>query len=186
MPQGDGALQPVVQARVHDGATPLFSVRDLGQDVVPHIAQLLGWRWPAGRSAGSLLLRIIRTNLKTCCPPKTKLAGWLAGWWLFAAWLVWLASGWGWLACGWLLAGFGWLGFLPVFLACLAETQLRGILQAYLGVVMLQPHACAQHFRFRILGRQGRFLDGQVSGPKKSISAAPVIAAVNSVSNGMC
>ena len=84
---------------------------------------------------------------------KKRLSGWvlagLAGFWL----AFWLASGW----FGWLLAGFlaGFL-FFP-------ETQLRGILQAYLGVVMLQPHACAQRFRFRIL-RRTRSFPGRTSG----------------------
>ena len=81
------------------------------------------------------------------------LAGWLAG---FFGLAFWLASG---FLAGF-LAGF-WLGlagldlFFPCFLARLAETQLRGILQAYLGV-LLQPHACA-HFRCRILRRTRSF-----------------------------
>ena len=63
---------------------------------------------------------------------------------------------------GWLLAWAGFLagflaGFCTFFLARLAETQLRGKLQAYVGVVMLQPHACTQHFRFRILRRTRSF-----------------------------
>ena len=33
------------------------------------------------------------------------------------------------------------------------ERQLLGILQAYLGVIILQPHACTQRFRLRILRR---------------------------------
>ena len=99
---------------------------------------------------------------------------WLAFWlvwfgsWL-AFWLVWFGSCWlsGWfgLAPGWLSGWFGlapgwlsgWFGlalfFFPVFLARLAETQLLGILQAYLGVSILQPHACTQRFRLRILRR---------------------------------
>ena len=70
------------------------------------------------------------------------MAGFLAGlvWLLLAFWLVWLGS---WLAFwlvwfgSWLAFWLVWLGslfFLPVFLARLAETQLLGILQAYLGV----------------------------------------------------
>ena len=110
-------------------------------------------------------------------------SGWLSGWfglfWL-AFWLVWFGSspgflaglvwllagflaGLAWLLAGflaglvWLLAGFlaglAWLSFFPVFLARLAETQLLGILQAHLGVIILQPHACAQRFRLRTLRR---------------------------------
>ena len=74
---------------------------------------------------------------------------WLAFW--LAFWLVWLGF---WLAPGWLSGWFGWLFgwfglaffFSQVFLARLAETQLLGILQAYLGVIILQPHACMQRF----------------------------------------
>ena len=62
------------------------------------------------------------------------------------------ARGWFGLAgLAWLLAGFlaGGLAFFfsMFFLARLAETQLLGILQAYLGVIILQPHACTQRFR---------------------------------------
>ena len=109
--------------------------------------------------------------------------------WLLAFWLVWLGSGWlsgclapGWfgLAPGWLSGWFGlapgwlsgWFGlalfFFPFFLARLAETQLLGILQAYLGVSILQPHACTQRFRLRILRRTrsnaGRTSAGSLSG----------------------
>ena len=98
------------------------------------------------------------------------LAFWLA-FWLGLVWFG-LASGWFGLAPGWLsgwfglvwfglvwlladyLAGLAWLSFFSLFfLARLAETQLLGILQAYLGVSILQPHACAQRFRLRILRR---------------------------------
>ena len=77
--------------------------------------------------------------------------GWLSGWFgLAPGWL----SGWFGLAPGWLSGWFGLaLFFFPVFLARLAETQLLGILQAYLGVIILQPHACTQRFRLRILRR---------------------------------
>ena len=107
------------------------------------------------------------------------LGSWLAFWlvwfgfWLvwFGSWMAfWLVSGWfgsGWfgLAPGWLSGWFGlapgwlsgWFGlasfFSLFFLARLAETQLLGILQAYLGVSILQPHACAQRFRLRTLRR---------------------------------
>ena len=79
------------------------------------------------------------------------LAGFLAGlvWLLagFLAGLVWLLAGLVWLLAGF-LAGLAWLRFfIPVFLARLAETQLLGILQAYLGVIILQPHAGTQRFR---------------------------------------
>ena len=106
------------------------------------------------------------------------------GWFWFGSWLVlvWLlagfglAPGWlsGWfgLAPGWLagfLAGLAWLFFFSLFfLARLAETQLLGILQAYLGVSILQPHACTQRFRLRILRRTrsnaGRTSAGSLSG----------------------
>ena len=42
----------------------------------------------------------------------------------------------------------------------LLEMQPEANCGAYLGVVLLQPHACAQHFRFRTRC----FLDGRVSG----------------------
>ena len=105
------------------------------------------------------------------------MAGFLAGlvwvWfgsWL-AFWLVWFGS---WLAF-WLV----WLGFLffLVFLARLAETQLLGILQAYLGVIILQPHACTQRFRLRILRRTrsnaGRTSARSLSGRIESIWETP-------------
>ena len=41
------------------------------------------------------------------------------------------------------------------------EMQPGAKLQAYLGVIILQPHACAQRFSFA--GR-GHFLDGRVLG----------------------
>ena len=44
------------------------------------------------------------------------------------------------------------------------EMQPGAKLQAYLGVVTLQPRACTQRFRFRILRRTRSFLDGRVSG----------------------
>ena len=79
---------------------------------------------------------------------------------------------------GWLLAG-SWLGlvgfpFFPVFfkLALQKQRQLRGILQAYLGVVMLQPHACTQRFRFRILCRTRSF-PGRTSASSKERAALP-------------
>ena len=81
--------------------------------------------------------------------------GWLSGWFGLAPGWFGLAHGWlsGWFGLGlvWLLADFlavwfgswlafwlVWLGFLffPVFLARLAETQLLGILQAYLGIIL--------------------------------------------------
>ena len=89
-------------------------------------------------------------------------SGWLSGWFSLASgWLsgwLGLAPGWlsGWfgLAPGWLSGWFGLAFFFSLFfLARLAETQLLGMLQAYLGVIMLQPHACTQRFRLRILRR---------------------------------
>ena len=92
--------------------------------------------------------------------------GWLAGWlvgWLFG----WLACGWllGWLLA-WLLAGFWlalalagfWLGLagLDLFFSLFFSSPCRNA-AAGLGVVLLQPHACAQHFRFRILRRTRSF-----------------------------
>ena len=58
------------------------------------------------------------------------LSGWLSGWFGLAS-----GSGWFGLAPGWLSGWFGLAFFVfPVFLARLAETQLLGILQAYVGV----------------------------------------------------
>ena len=49
----------------------------------------------------------------------------------------------------------GPLVFFCLFFLSLAKVGLQpgAKLQAYLGVVILQPHACAQRFRFRILRR---------------------------------
>ena len=100
---------------------------------------------------------------------------WLSGWFgLASGWL----SGWFGLASGWLS---GWFGlaffFFPVFLARLAETQLLGILQAYLGVIILQPHACTQRFRLQILRRTrsfpGRTSARSLSGRIESIWETP-------------
>ena len=89
-------------------------------------------------------------------------SGWLSGWFgLAPGWL----SGWFGLAPGWLSGWFGLAFFFSCFLARLAETQLLGILQAYLGVIILQPHACTQRFRLRILRRtrsNDQMLDGRV------------------------
>ena len=61
---------------------------------------------------------------------------------------------------------FFWTPFLgtPFFFFFLSPAKLGSLemqpgakLQAYLGVVMLQPHACAQCFRFRILRRTRSF-----------------------------
>ena len=41
------------------------------------------------------------------------------------------------------------------------KCNLGAKLQAYLGVIILQPHACAQRFTF---AGQGQMLDGQVLG----------------------
>ena len=110
-------------------------------------------------------------------------SGWLSGWFGLAFWLVWFGS---WLAFwlvwfgSWLAFWLVWLGFLffpCVFLARLAETQLLGILQAYLGVIILQPHACAQRFRLRILRRTrsnaGRTSARSLSGRIESIWETP-------------
>ena len=108
--------------------------------------------------------------------------GWLSGWFGLAPGWFGLASGWlsGWfgLAPGWLSGWFGLASFFfPVFLARLAETQLLGILQAYLGVVILQPHACTQRFRLRILRRTrsnaGRTSARSLSGRIESIWETP-------------
>ena len=107
------------------------------------------------------------------------MAGFLAGlvWLLagFLAGLVWLMAG---FLAGlvWLMAG--WLSFFPVFFSSPskparkparsqpkkpARVSFELALQkrscwafcqtAYLGVIILQPHACAQRFRLRILRR---------------------------------
>ena len=88
--------------------------------------------------------------------------GWLSGWFALAPGWV---SGWLGLAPGWLSGWFGLASFFSkFFLARLAETQLLGILQAYLGVIILQPHACAQRFRFESFAGRGQMLDGRVPG----------------------
>ena len=85
-------------------------------------------------------------------------SGWLAGFWL----AFWLASGW----FGWLLAGFlaGFLFFSLFFLARHAETQLRGILQAYLGSLCCSRTPARSVLGFEPFAGRGRFLDGRVLG----------------------
>ena len=56
---------------------------------------------------------------------------------------------------------FFWFFFSPANVGSL-EMQPGAKLQAYLGVVMLQPHACTQRFRFRIL-RRTRLFPGRTS-----------------------
>ena len=67
-------------------------------------------------------------------------------------------------------------GFLWQRLTSL-ETQPGAKLQAYLGVIILQPHACAQRFRLRILRRTrsnaGRTSAGSLSGRIESIWKTP-------------
>ena len=57
------------------------------------------------------------------------------------------------------------------------EMQPGAKLQAYLGVIILQPHACAQRFRLRILRRTrsnaGRTSAGSLSGRIESIWKTP-------------
>ena len=98
-------------------------------------------------------------------------SGWLSGWfgWLLAAflvvwfgfWLVWFGS---WLAFwlvwfgSWLAFWLVWLGslFFPCFFSspCRNKGSCWAFCQtAYLGVIILQPHACTQRFRLRILRR---------------------------------
>ena len=84
---------------------------------------------------------------------------WLAFWlvwfgsWL-AFWLVWLGSWLVWFGF-WLAFWLVWLGslFFPCFFSSPCRNAAAGILQAYLGVIILQPHACTQRFRLRILRR---------------------------------
>ena len=86
------------------------------------------------------------------------LAGFLAGFGCLLAGLAWLLAGflaglgWFWLAF-WLV----WLGF---WLVAGSLAGLLGILQAYLGVIILQPHACTQ--RFESFAGRSHFLDGRV------------------------
>ena len=57
------------------------------------------------------------------------------------------------------------------------EMQPGAKLQAYLGVIILQPHACTQRFRLRILRRTrsnaGRTSAGSLSGRIESIWETP-------------
>ena len=57
------------------------------------------------------------------------------------------------------------------------EMQPGAKLQAYLGVIILQPHACTQRFRLRILRRTrsnaGRTSAGSLSGRIESIWKTP-------------
>ena len=60
--------------------------------------------------------------------------------------------------------------FFSWFLACLAETQLRGKLQAYRGVDIVQARALALEF---FAGR-GRFLDGRAQLHQNSFGESPL------------
>ena len=102
------------------------------------------------------------------------LAGFLAVWFGLAwlAGLVWLLAGFlaVWFGSCWLLAGLAWLSFFPCF-SCL-ETQLLGILQAYLGLLFAATRL-AQRFRLQILCRTrsnaGRTSARSLSGRIESI-----------------
>ena len=70
------------------------------------------------------------------------------------------------------------------FLFCLSPAKVGSLemqpgakLQAYLGVIILQPHACTQRFRLRILRRTrsfpGRTSARSLSGRIESISETP-------------
>ena len=76
MSQGDGAPNghevPVIGAGLHYGAHAALQ-RYLGQDVVPQIAQHAAGVGQLGAAQVDLVVAIMRTNLKTCCPPETKL-----------------------------------------------------------------------------------------------------------------
>ena len=67
---------------------------------------------------------------------------------------------------------FFWFFLSPAKVGSL-EMQPGAKLQAYLGVIILQPHACAQRFRLRILRRTrsnaGRTSAGSLSGRIESI-----------------
>ena len=62
------------------------------------------------------------------------------------------------------LVFFFFLFFLSPAKVGSLEMQPGAKLQAYLGVSILQPHACAQRFRLRILRRTRSMLDGRVLG----------------------
>ena len=69
------------------------------------------------------------------------------------------------------------------------EMQPGAKLQAYLGVVMLQPHACAQRFRFQILRRTrsfpGRTSARSLSGRIESIWETPSKEKASGFANGL-
>ena len=71
---------------------------------------------------------------------------------------------------------FFWFFLSPAKVGSL-EMQPGAKLQAYLGVIILQPHACAQRFRLRILRRTrsnaGRTSAGSLSGRIESIWETP-------------
>ena len=99
------------------------------------------------------------------------LAGFLAG---LAFWLVWLGS---WLAFWlvwfgfWLAFWLVWLGslFFPCFFSSPCRNAAAGRFASISrGLYILQPHACTQRFRLRILCRTrsnaGRTSAGSLSG----------------------
>ena len=71
---------------------------------------------------------------------------------------------------------FFWFFLSPAKVGSL-EMQPGAKLQAYLGVIILQPHACTQRFRLRILRRTrsnaGRTSAGSLSGRIESIWETP-------------
>ena len=70
-----------------------------------------------------------------------------------------------------------WDPFFLVFCFCSLEMQPGAKLQAYLGVIILQPHPCTQRFRLRILRRTrsfpGRTSARSLSGRIESIWETP-------------
>ena len=71
---------------------------------------------------------------------------------------------------------FFWFFLSPAKVGSI-EMQPGAKLQAYLGVIILQPHACTQRFRLRILRRTrsnaGRTSAGSLSGRIESIWETP-------------
>ena len=82
-----------------------------------------------------------------------------------------------------------WDPFFSFFLFFLSPAKVGSLemqpgakLQAYLGVIILQPHACTQRFRLRILRRTrsnaGRTSAGSLSGRIESIWKTPCAASL--------
>ena len=81
------------------------------------------------------------------------------------------------LFLGPIVFSFSFYFFLSLAKVGSLEMQPGAKLQAYLGVIILQPHACAQRFRLRILRRTrsfpGRTSARSLSGRIESIWETP-------------